>query len=182
MNIPLVLATNPILEMAGQIAAFVICLFLFIAVILAVVLSLVLSFGLSALRDQVEAIKKIRPYVDTINQETSEAVHNNALPAESANPVARAVASVPVKVNAIDQKVEQTSDRVAHAAIEFRARTEQVKMVARAFFLPGSLKRRTKPTTAPILQEGEKQEAASAARVAPQERPPEQVQVMRGAR
>jgi hypothetical protein len=182
MNIPLVLAMNPILAMAGQIAAFVICLFLLIAVILAVVLNVGLAFGLSALRDQVEAIKKIRPYVDTINKETTEAVRNNALPAESANPVARAVASVPVRINTIDQKVEQTSDRVANAAIEFRARTEQVKMVARAFFLPGSLKRRTKSITAPVPQEGERQEAASAAHVAPQVQPPEQVQVMRGAR
>lgn len=145
MHTSLVFAVDPILAGAGQIAAFIICLFVLISVLLAVAINIGLAFGASVLRDKAELIKKIRPYVDSINQETAEAVRNNELPEQSANPVARAVASMPVRVNAIDRKVEQTSDRVANAAIEFQARKEQIKMVARAFLLPGSLKPRTEP-------------------------------------
>jgi len=145
MHTSLVFAVDPILAGAGQIAAFIICLFVLISVLLAVAINIGLAFGASVLRDKAELIKKIRPYVDSINQETTEAVRNNELPEQSANPVARAVASMPVRINAVDRKVEQTSDRVAHAAIEFQARKEQIKMVARAFLLPGSLKSRTEP-------------------------------------
>lgn len=145
MHTSLVFAVNSILAGAGQIAAFIICLFVLISVLLAVAINIGLAFGASVLRDKAELLKKIRPYVNSINQETAEAVRNNELPEQSANPVARAVASMPVRMNAIDRKVEQTSDRVANAAIEFQARKEQVKMVARAFLLPGSLKSRMEP-------------------------------------
>ena len=141
----LVFAVNPILATAGQIAAVIICLFLLILVLLAVAVNLGMAFGFSLLRDKIEVVKKLRPYVESINTETKETVRNNALPEESENPVARVVANVPLQMNKIDQKVEQTSDRVANAVIEFRARTEQAKMMARAFFLPGSLKQRARP-------------------------------------
>lgn len=145
MSMHLVFAVNSILAAAGQIAAFIICLFLLILVVLAVAVNLGMAFGLSILRDKAEAVKKLRPYVESINTETRESVRNNALPEESENPVARAVANVPLQMNKIDQKVEQTSDRVANAVIEFRARAEQAKMIARVFFLPGSLKQRALP-------------------------------------
>jgi hypothetical protein len=141
----LVFAVNPILAIAGQIAAIVICLFLLILVLLAVAVNLGMAFGLSLLRDKIEVVKKLRPYVESINTETKETVRNNALPEESENRVARVVANVPLQMNKIDQKIEQTSDRVANAVIEFRARTEQAKIIARIFFLPGSLKQRARP-------------------------------------
>jgi len=42
-----------------------------------------------------------------------------------------------MRVTTIEKKVDEGSERVAHAVIEFRARTVMVKEIAKAFFLPG---------------------------------------------
>ncbi|WP_297161526.1 hypothetical protein, partial [Thermogemmatispora sp.] len=59
------------------------------------------------------------------------------------------VVSIPEHVRAIDRRVEQGSDRVAEAVIEFRARTMMVKEIAKAFFLPGLVRREVARTDAP---------------------------------
>jgi len=51
------------------------------------------------------------------------------------------VAEVPWLVHTIDKQVDQGSERVTKAVIEFRARTVQVQTIVKAFFLPGLVKR-----------------------------------------
>jgi hypothetical protein len=128
----LVFAVNPVIATIGQTAAIIICLFIFIFVLLAVVFNLAMAFGLGWLRDKANLIKMLRPVVESVNQASDQAVHDGDV-AEDQSAVVRAVATVPMQVNTIDKKVEQTADRVANVAIEVRARVEQGKAIARAF-------------------------------------------------
>lgn len=131
----LVFAVNPIITTVGQIAAIIICLFVFIFVVVALAFNLAMAFGLGWVREKANLIKMLRPVVESVNKASDGAVHGSD-PAENQNAVVRTVATVPVQMNAIDKKVEQTSDRVANVAIEVRARVEQGKAIARAFFRP----------------------------------------------
>ncbi len=63
-------------------------------------------------------------------------------PQSSDNKIVRTVAEVPMYAHTIEEKVEEGSDRVTSAVIEFRARTEMAKTVLKAFFLPGLTHRR----------------------------------------
>ncbi|HTI14430.1 MAG TPA: hypothetical protein VL461_07670 [Dictyobacter sp.] len=132
----LVFAVNPIIQDGGRIAAIILCLFIFIFVLLALVFNLAMTFGAGWLRDKVNMIKLLRPYVENVNK-VSEAAARGVEPAADESRVAKTFAMLPLKSNAVDQKVTQTSDRVSNAIIEFRARSEQAKMVAKSFFLPG---------------------------------------------
>jgi len=138
---PFVLAMNPILADAGQIAAFIICLFIFILVLIAVAFNLAMAFGMSWLRDKVNIVKTLRPYVDEVNKESETAIATGKVP-ETDNTVARLVATVPVQANKVDQKVEQATDKVTNGVIEFQARAQQAKAIAKAFFRPGMVSRR----------------------------------------
>jgi hypothetical protein len=138
----LVFAVDPILAGAGQIAAFLLCLVIFVFVLIALVFNLVMAFGLAWLREKINFIKMLRPYVESINKEVSTAKATGQVPVDSNSPVARAAATVPVKLDAVEKKIEQTSDRVANASIEFRARTMQVKAVAQALLRPRSAAQR----------------------------------------
>jgi uncharacterized membrane protein len=131
----LVFAVNPIIATIGQIAAIIICLFVFIFVLVALAFNLAMAFGLGWVRDKANLIKMLRPVVESVNKASDGAVHGGD-PEENQNVVVRTVATVPMQMNAIDKKVEQTSDRVANVAIEVRARVEQGKAIARAFFRP----------------------------------------------
>ncbi len=133
--VALMLAANPVIATIGQIAAIIICLFVFIFVLLAVAFNLAMAFGLGWVREKANLIKMLRPVVDSVNHASEQAAHGGD-PAENKNPVVRAVATVPAQMNTIDRKVEETTDRVANAAIEVRARVEQGKAIARAFFRP----------------------------------------------
>jgi hypothetical protein len=132
----LVVAVGPILAGAGQIAAFIICLFIFVFVLIILVFNLVMAFGIAWMRDKVEFLKALRPYVEDINKETSVAASTGTVPADSANPITRAAATIPVQVDNLDKKVEHATDRVANVVIEFRARTTQAKAIAQAFIKP----------------------------------------------
>lgn len=129
-------AVDPTLAAVGQIAALVICLFAVVFVLISVVFHLAMSFAMSWLSEKAELIKMFRPYVTSINT-SSKAAEQGIAPSEDERPIARAVAQVPLKLYAADKKVEQVSDRVANAVIEFRSRTLQVQMIAKSFFLPG---------------------------------------------
>jgi hypothetical protein len=131
---------SPILSTAGQIAAIVICLFIFIYVLLAVAINLGLAFIGGLMNEKIKVIKVLRPYVDSVN-ETTEAAERGVKPSPQANPVARTVANVPLTMQKVDQKVDQVSDKVANVVIEARARANQVGAVARAIFLPGLVRR-----------------------------------------
>ena len=128
--------TVPFLAVGGQIAAIIICFFVLVFVIIAVAFNVAMAMGLSWVREKSELIKKLRPYVDSVNK-TTEAAERGVVPAEQENAVARNVARVPVAMHETDQKVDQISDTVAEKVIEFRARTVQAKTIIKAFFLPG---------------------------------------------
>ncbi len=137
-----VLASDP-LAAWGQIAAVVILLYLFILIVVGLALALVLFLGLAWVRQKAELIKKLRPTVDSINTTTEAAIHGTLQPPSSQyvddtnDKIARSVAKVPVYAQTAEQKIEQGSDKVAGAVIEFRARTEMAKGIVKAFFLPG---------------------------------------------
>lgn len=135
---------NPILAMGGQIAAIIICVFLFIMVILLLAVNLGSAFAFAWLREKIQVIKKLRPVVDSVNK-SSEAALQGVPAAENENTVVRAVASVPAGLHTANHKVEQTSRKVANAVIEFRARTVQVQTIAKAMLLPGLNRRRPVP-------------------------------------
>jgi hypothetical protein len=140
----LVAAVNPILEMGGQIAAIVICLFTFILAVISLVLHLALAFSLTWVRQKAELIKQPRPKLENVNKVT-EAALQGVEPAADENTIVRVVADVPVRVHAVEQKVDQVSSRAAGAVIELRARTVQARTIVKAFLAPGSLRREQLP-------------------------------------
>jgi hypothetical protein len=125
----------------GQIAAIILAVELLIFVLLGLALSLLLMFAFAWMREKVELIKRLRPTIDSLNQalEAEAAERPLAMP-QAENPLVRGVAQVPTRLRALDRRVEQGSERVASVVIEFRARTLMVRQMARAFFLPGSLR------------------------------------------
>lgn len=130
---------NPDLETAGQIAAIIIGLYLFISVLLFVALQAGLMFATSWIHEKAELLKLLRPQIDMVN-EAYKAAEAGIAPEANENAVARTVAKVPRMVHAADQKVEQVSDRVAAGVIEFRARMVQAETIVKTFFLPGLMK------------------------------------------
>lgn len=138
----MVLAVNPTLAAWGQLAAIVICFYILVFVLIAVAFNVGMSFGLAWVREKVELLKLLRPYVDSVNK-TSEAAVQGVPPVENENKIVQTVAEVPVRVHTIDKQVDQGTERVAKAVIEFRARTVQAQTIVKAFFLPGLSKRRT---------------------------------------
>jgi hypothetical protein len=142
----LVLAADPdpTIAMLGQIAAIVILVFLFVFVLLTLAFNLAMAFGLKWLRDKTEAIKMLRPKVESLNK-SSEVALQGVEPAANENALVRSVSQLPPRVQSVDKKVEEVSDRVAHAVIEFRARTVQAKTIVKAFFLPGAMRTKHLP-------------------------------------
>ncbi len=136
-----VLASDPLAPW-GQAAAILIGLYLFIVVLIGLVLALVLMLGLGWVQQKSQLIKRLRPTVESVNT-TSEAALAGKLPppGDSDNKLVRTVAEVPEYAHIAEQKVEMVSDRVAHGVIEYRARTQMVKGMAKAFFLPGLMHR-----------------------------------------
>jgi len=137
-----VLASEP-LALWGQVAAIVLLFYMFLSVIIGLAVALGLMLGLAWVGEKVELIKRLRPTVDSVNT-TSEAAIKGVLPPpqSSDNKIVRTVAEVPMYAHTIEEKVEEGSDRVTSAVIEFRARTEMAKTVLKAFFLPGLTHRR----------------------------------------
>lgn len=131
---------SPALPLGGLIAAIIICCFILIVVLLAVAFNLAMVFGATWIRDKSELLKLLRPYVESVNK-TSELTMKGGEPAASENPLVRTLGSMPARMQDIDKKVDKATDRVAHAVIEFRARTVQVQTIAKAFLMPGLIKR-----------------------------------------
>jgi hypothetical protein len=153
-HIPYLLAsTDPLAPLApwGQAAAIVLLLYFLIVILLGLGLTLGLMFGLSWVREKTELIKKLRPTVESVNHTTEAAVQGNQYAlVEQQNKTIRTVAEVPARVHDIEKKIEQGSDRVANAVIEFRARTQMTKAIVKTFFLPGLTPRQHAPS---ILEE-----------------------------
>jgi len=140
---PYLLASGPatleqVLAPWGQIAAIILVIELFLFVLIFLALNVGLTFLSAWVREKAELVKKLRPIIDNVNA-TTEAASKGTLPAANAgeNKVVRAVAEIPARASTIEEKINEESDRVARAVIEFRARTVMVQGIVKTFFLPG---------------------------------------------
>ncbi len=132
-----VLAGDPLAPW-GQASAIILALYMFVYILIGLAVSAALMFGFAWVRQKAELIKKLRPTVESVNHSLEEANKGELPPPRlGENKVVRAIAEVPMRVTTIEKKVDEGSERVAHAVIEFRARTVMVKEIAKAFFLPG---------------------------------------------
>ncbi len=137
----LVLAdNNPILATGGQIAAIIIGLYSLIFIVLTVVFGLTMDVTFTWLSEKAKLVKMLRPTIDSVNK-TSEAMVNGTQPPANENKIVQIVAQGPAQVHKLDKQVDQVTDKVANAVIEFRARTIQVQTVAKALFAPTVLRR-----------------------------------------
>ena|SRR5690349_12235233 len=136
----IMLGDSTLLASLGQIAAIIICLFFFLFIVLLLAFHLLMSFLTSWLREKAELLKLLRPVVESVNT-AHTAVQRGDPPDENQGLVVRTVATLPGRLQNIDQKVVRASDRVVGTVIEMRARGAQAKAIARAFFVPGLARR-----------------------------------------
>jgi hypothetical protein len=141
----MILASDPLAPI-GQAAGIILALYTFVSILIGLALAAGLMFGLAWVRKKSELVKKLRPMVDKVNTTTQSAMSGTLPPAKpddkQIDKIARIVAEGPMVVQNIDKQVDQGSERVARAVIEFRARTMMVKTIAKAFFLPGLMRRK----------------------------------------
>ncbi len=135
---------NPLLESVGQIAAVIICVFALVFIILAVAFNLAIAFGMSWLSEKIQMIKLLRPTVESVNKAT-ESTLQGIPPDRHENAIIRTAASIPATLQNVEKKVDESTDKVADAVIEFRARTVQIKTIVKAFLLPSSMRRKQEP-------------------------------------
>ncbi len=131
---------HDVLAVGGQIAAIVIGLYSLLFILLTVVYGLTMDVLFTWLSDKVKVIKMLRPTVESVNKTSEAMVNGRPIPANE-NRIVEVVAQGPAQVQKLDQRVDQVTDRVANAVIEFRARTIQVQTVAKAFLTPNVLRR-----------------------------------------
>jgi hypothetical protein len=146
----------------GQAAATILAIFLFVNILIGLAFTAVFAFLFAWMREKVELIKKLRPTVDAVNQ-AMVAPENAAPVGKTQERLVQAVQrvqalEVPQKleqarqqVESVSTQIEQRADRVAETMIEIRARTVMVKGMAKAFFLPGLVKRERIATRTPVL-------------------------------
>ena len=133
---------TPTLEQAlapwAQVAAIILVIELFFFILIRLALNVGFTFLFGWVREKAELVKKLRPMVDNVNM-TTEAASKGTLPPAGANDnkIVRTVAEIPARASSIEGKINQGSDRVAGAVIEFRARTAMVQGIVKSFFLPG---------------------------------------------
>jgi hypothetical protein len=160
----LFILAEDLLTALGRIAAIILVLYVFVFAVAGLLASALLLYGNTWARERVGLLKNLRLIVQNIDT----AVHSTSsetLPAtlESDNrleqtahaikmlqsvQVVQKTKDVQREVNTIEQKVEQGTDRVAEAVIEFRARTVMVQSMLKAFFLPGLTQQKLR---APLL-------------------------------
>lgn len=132
----------------GQAAAIILAIFLFVNILIGLALTAGFAFLFAWVREKAELVKKIRPNIDIINHtiETPESVFPvgntqqklvQAIQRVQSLEVPHKLEEVQHKVQSISVQVDKRADRVAETMIEIRARTEMVKGIAKAFFLPG---------------------------------------------
>src|SRR6266567_914920 len=122
----------------AQIAAIILVIELFFFILIWLALNVGFTFLSGWVREKAELIKKLRPVINGVNS-TTEAAIKGTLPAAGANDnkIVRTVAEIPARASSIEEKINQASDRVAGAVIEFRARTAMVQGIVKSFLLPG---------------------------------------------
>ena len=124
--------------MWGHIAAIILLIYLLVFILIGLALAFVLLVGMTWVREKVELIKMIRPTVNSVNKTTQAAIAGTLPEAkDDENKLIRTAAEIPAYAHEIETKVDQVSDRVASAVIEFRARSMMAKSMLKAFFLPG---------------------------------------------
>jgi len=150
----------------GRIAALVLVLYLFLFALFFLVAALLLLFGNAWLRDKVELLRNLRLVAERIDT-AIQAPSGETLPAiaEPDDALGRAIQAIHTvqsvqllqrvkdaqrQANTIEKTVDQSTDRIASAVIEFRARTVMAQSVLKAFFLPGLTKK--KPPAALLPQ------------------------------
>jgi cytoskeletal protein RodZ len=138
----MLLDANPIIAAGGQIAAIIICIFFLITIVLMLAVNLGLAFVLAWIREKVNAIKLLRPTVDSVNKSSEAALQGKEVEAIEESKVAHTVAALPGSVHNINQQVNQVSSKVANAAIEFRARTAQAQAIVMTFLAPNAYKQK----------------------------------------
>ena len=146
----------------GRIAALVLTLYLFIFALFFMVAALLLLFGNAWLRDKVELLRNLRLFAERIDT----AIHvpsGEMLPAimEPENALGQAIQAIHTvqsvqvsqkvkdaqrQASSIEKTVDQSTDRIASAVIEFRARTVMAQGMLKAFFLPGLTKQKPRAT------------------------------------
>jgi len=131
------LASDP-LAMWGHVAAIILLIYLLVFILIGLALAFVLLVGMTWVREKVELIKMIRPTVNSVNKTTQAAIAGTLPEAkDDENKIIRTAAEIPAYAHEIETKVDQVSDRVASAVIEFRARSMMAKSMLKAFFVPG---------------------------------------------
>jgi hypothetical protein len=136
------LDANPIIAAGGQVAAIILCIFFLVSVILMLAINLGLAFVLAWIREKANAIKLLRPTVDSVNKSSEAALQGKDIEAIEESKVAHTAAALPGSVHNIDQTVQQVSSKVANAAIEFRARTAQAQAVVMTFLAPNAYRQK----------------------------------------
>lgn len=132
------LDATPIIAMGGQIAAIILCIFFLITIILMLAVNLGLAFVLAWIREKANAIKLLRPTVDSMNRSSEAALQGKEIEAIEESKVAQTAAALPGSVHNIDQQVNEVSRKVANAAIEVRARTAQAQAIVMTFLAPNA--------------------------------------------
>ncbi len=156
-----VLASD-ILAPLGQAAAIILSIYTFISILVGLVFALLFMYAFTWVQEKTELVKKLRPTVDSLNT-AIDAGSSETLPAlvEQGNQVAQAVQKVQSvqvaqkvkdvqrQVNTIEKTIDQDTDRIASAVIEFHARTVMVQSMLKAFFLPGLAKQKPRAAILP---------------------------------
>jgi|SRR5579863_222799 len=145
-----ILASDPIAPW-GQAAGIVLLLYMFVSTLIGIALAVALLLALAWLREKVKLVKKLRPTVNSINTIYTSALQGTPDTevrsgrmeqiGHTVENVSARVRSVGQVVGSTEQKIEETSDKVADAVIEFRARSMMVKGIVKAFLLPGLTQR-----------------------------------------
>ncbi len=139
----MVFADDPIAAW-GQAAAIYLTFQIFFLMVIGLVLALVLMFALGWVRDKAELLKKLRPFVNSVNNTAVASMEGRPDPANApSNKIVHTVAQLPSRVTRLDEKVNEGSDKVAKGVIEFNARFEMGKTFVKQLFLPGLYRKET---------------------------------------
>lgn len=171
----------------GQASAIVLAVYLFFSILVSLALVAGLMFVLAWMREKAELVRRLRQPITEMNQAAIAAREGHALPPQLAdNKLASAIVQVPkvaknvaARASTVEQRVDQGSERVASAVIEFHARTAMVKGMAKAFFLPGLTKTRVVPPVAqPVVQEEQREEEPQVVVRTHEEQPPMEQEII----
>ena len=135
------LEVDPLLAGFGQTAAIIICLLLLVFIIITVAVALGMVFATSWVNEKANLVKMLRPTVDSVNKTSEAAIQGH--PADDKNAIIRTISKVPSGMHTADKKVDEATDKVAHGAIEFRARMIQVETVVKSFLFPNTAQNKT---------------------------------------